>query len=290
MHEERQYLELLYKIVTEGTDSKDRTGVGTKSLFGAQMRFSLRDSFPLFTTRKISLRIAFEELMWMMRGQTDAKILQEKNIHIWDGNTTRRFLDNRGLSYMDEGQIGKLYGFQMRNWGGDWKMHLKGHRTGIDQLANVVELIQNDPSSRRIIMNYWNVEDLNKGVLTPCHSFVQFRVNQETYELDCMMTQRSCDMCCGVPINVAFYSLMTLMLASLCNYNPGEFIWSGGDVHIYNNHIDSVKQQIMRRPYQFPFVRVPRFNSFDDMLKCEYKDLILRNYNHHEPIKYQMAV
>jgi thymidylate synthase len=290
MHEEDQYLDLLEKIIDEGVDSNDRTGVGTKSLFGAQMRFSLRDSFPLFTTRRISLRIAFEELVWMMRGETDAKILQDKNIHIWDGNTTREFLDKRGLPYMNEGQIGKLYGFQMRNWGGDWTSHLKGVRTGIDQLQGVIDLLQKNPTSRRIIMNYWNVEDLNKGVLTPCHSFVQFRVNQSTNELDCMMTQRSCDMCCGVPINIAFYSLMTLMLASLCNFKPGEFIWSGGDVHVYKTHIDNVKKQIMRTPMPFPIVSVPKFNSLDDMLKCEFEGVKLENYTPHYPIKYEMAV
>jgi thymidylate synthase len=288
-HEEYQYLHLMEDIINEGVESNDRTGVGTRSLFGTQMKFSLKDSFPLFTTRKIFFRGAVEELLWMMRGETDAKILQQKNIHIWDGNTTKEFIRNRGLN-MEEGQIGKLYGFQMRNWNGDWEYHLKGKKTGVDQLKYIIDTLKVDKTSRRLIMSYWNASSLDDGVLTPCHAFVQFRVNQKTNELDCMMTQRSCDICCGVVLNVPFYSLMTMLIAKVSGLNPGTFIWSGGDTHIYNNHIENAKKQIVRTPLPFPTITIPDIKTIEDIEQLKFEDFKLNNYKHHESLKYDMAI
>lgn len=288
-HEEYQYLHLLEDIMENGSDSDDRTGVGTRSIYGTQMRFSLRETFPLFTTRRIFFRGAVEELLWMIRGDTDAKLLQEKNIHIWDGNTTREFLDSRGLDY-DEGQIGKLYGFQMRNWGGDWDKHLQGERTGVDQLKYIVDSLKRDKTSRRLVMSYWNSSELDEGVLTPCHAFVQFRVNQKTNELDCMMTQRSCDFCCGVVLNVPFYALMTRLIAKVVGLNAGDFIWSGGDSHIYKNHIDNAKIQIQRNPLPLPKVIIPDVQTIEDIEKLEFSDFDLVDYQYHPSLKYPMAV
>lgn len=288
-HEEYQYLHLLEDIMENGSDSDDRTGVGTRSLYGTQMRFSLRDTFPLFTTRRIFFRGAVEELLWMIRGDTDAKLLQEKNIHIWDGNTTREFLDGRGLDY-EEGQIGKLYGFQMRNWGGDWDKHLQGEKTGVDQLKYIVDSLKKDKTSRRLVMSYWNSSDLDSGVLTPCHAFVQFRVNQQTNELDCMMTQRSCDFCCGVVLNVPFYALMTRLLANVVGLEAGEFIWSGGDSHIYKNHIENAKIQIQREPLPFPKVEIPDVKTIEDIEQLQFSDFKLIDYQYHPSLKYPMAV
>jgi thymidylate synthase len=288
-HEEYKYLHLLEKILNEGVESADRTNVGTKSLFGTNMRFSLRNSFPLFTTRKIFFRGAVEELLWMIRGKTDAKLLQEKNIHIWDGNTTSEFIAKRGLNYT-EGQIGKLYGFQMRNWGGDWEKHLNGERTGIDQLKYVVDTLRKDKTSRRLIISYWNASSLDEGVLTPCHAFVQFRVNQNTNELDCMMTQRSCDFCCGVVLNVPFYSLLTLLISKIVNLKPGEFIWSGGDSHIYLNHISNANLQINRTPFPFPTIEIPDIKTIEDIENLKFEDFKLNNYLYHPQLKYEMAI
>ena len=288
-HEEYQYLHLLEDIMENGIDSDDRTGVGTKSIFGTQMRFSLRDSFPLFTTRRIFFRGAVEELLWMIRGDTDAKLLQEKNIHIWDGNTTKEFLAGRKLNY-EEGQIGKLYGFQMRNWGGDWDKHMKGEKTGVDQLDYIVSTLKKDKTSRRLVMSYWNASEIDEGVLTPCHAFVQFRVNQKTNELDCMMTQRSCDYCCGVVLNVPFYALMTQLIAKIVGLNPGELLWSGGDSHIYKTHMENALIQIEREPYPFPKVEIPDIQSIKDIEDLQFEDFKLIDYKFHPSLKYPMAV
>ncbi len=292
MSEQNQYLNLLNTILTNGVQSSDRTGVGTLSLFGSQMRFSLQDGkIPIFTTRKIFHRGAIQELLWMIRGDTDAKKLQQKNVHIWDGNTTRQFLDNRNLQYMQEGQIGTLYGFQMRNWGGNWQQHIKGSRTGIDQLQKVVQQIKNDPSSRRIVMSYWNVSQLDSGTLTPCHAFIQFRVNQKTKELDCQMYQRSVDCCCGLPLNVIFYSVLTILIAKITGYKPGEFIWTGGDVHIYSSHIQNAKIQIERLPFQPPIININKdIKSIVDIQEMCFQDFQISGYKSHQPLKYVMAI
>lgn len=286
---ELPYIDLLKEIIDYGALSDDRTGVGTKSLFGKSFDFDIRNHLPLFTTRKIFFRGAVEELLWMIRGETDAKKLQEKGIHIWDGNTTKDFIEERGLD-IDKGQIGKLYGFQMRNWGGDWDKHLQGIRTGIDQLQNIFNEIRNFPHSRRMVMSYWNVSDLDKGVLAPCHYSVQFRINQEKDELDCLVNQRSCDMMCGVPFNVVFYSLMCMLVAKATGYKPGNLRWNGGDCHIYLMHLEKVKEQVKREPKTFPQVTIPDVKSIEDIENLSFEDFELHNYNHDEPIKYKMAV
>lgn len=292
MQEQIQYINLLKNIINNGSQSSDRTGVGTLSLFGSQMRFSLRNnSLPILSTRKIFHRGAIQELLWMIRGQTDAKKLQQKNIHIWDGNTSRKFLDDRGLQDMDEGQIGTLYGFQMRNWGGNWDQHVKGTRTGIDQLQKVVSQLKNEPSSRRIIMSYWNVSQLDTGVLTPCHAFVQFRVNQKTKELDCQMYQRSVDCCCGLPLNIIFYSVLTILVAKITGYSPGQFIWTGGDVHIYSSHIQNAKIQIERLPFDPPKILINKqIKNIKDIQEMSFEDFQIIGYKFHQPLKYVMAI
>lgn len=292
LHEEYQYIDMLKLILSEGILRQDRTGVGCKSYFDYTMKFDLSDNcLPVFTTRKIFTRGAIEELLWFIRGETDSKLLSDKKIHIWDGNTTRGFLDGRNLKTYPEGNIGTMYGYQWRNWGGDFKEHLKGNRTGIDQLAKVVDLIKNNPDSRRIILSAWNVSQLETGCLEPCHILVQFFVDTVNGTLSSKLIQRSADVCCGVPLNCISYSLLTILLANICKLKPKYFIWSGGDCHVYNNHIDNVKIQVDREPYSFPQCFINKdINSIVDIENMTISDFTIKNYISHPKLKYEMAV
>jgi thymidylate synthase len=251
------------------------------------MRFDLRHSFPLLTTKRVFWRGVAEELLWFIKGCTDGNVLKEKNVHIWDMNGTREFLDNRGLSHREVGDLGPIYGFQWRHFGAkyvDKNTDYTGQ--GVDQLAQVIETIKTNPADRRIIMSAWNPTDLPDMALPPCHSFCQFYVNDG--ELSCQMYQRSCDMGLGVPFNIASYALLTYMIAHVCDLTPGDFIHTLGDTHIYQNHIEPLKQQITRVPKPFPklsFVR--KVENIDDFT---FEDFHLEGYECHPKIKMDMAV
>merc|ERR1719361_2901407 len=237
LHEEYGYLTAIREIIEKGVSMEDRTGVGTLSTFGMQMRFDLRKTFPLLTTKRTFWRGVVEELLWFIKGDTNAKHLSEKGVKIWDGNSSREFLDGRGLGHREEGDLGPVYGFQWRHFGAEYgDMHADYTGKGVDQLANVIDLIKNNPNSRRIVMTAWNPKDQPLMALPPCHMFCQFYVANG--ELSCQMYQRSADMGLGVPFNIASYSLLTRMVAQVCGLKAGDFVHVIGDCHVYMNHVE----------------------------------------------------
>lgn len=310
-HEEYQYLHLLEDILENGTDKDDRTGVGTRSIFGTQMKFDLQKGFPILTTKKVFWKGVVEELLWFIRGETDSNKLSEKGVRIWEGNTSREFLDNKGLKY-PEGYIGSGYGFQWRNWGGTYKPYDPelGYFTepyhkhtlpivkdgygiaigsdGIDQLQNIIDTLKNNPNDRRMIVSAWNVSELDKMVLPPCHLVFQFYVENE--RLHCQFYMRSLDFFLGVPFNISSYALLTYLIAKVVNIQPGTLTLCGGDTHIYQNHIEQVKTQLQREPYPFPQLEIPDVSSLKDIENLTLSDCNLINYNSHPTIKAEMAV
>lgn len=287
-HDEYQYLNLIEKIIATGSERIDRTSVGTFSIFGAQMRFSLRDgTFPLLTTKKTFFRGIAEELLWFIRGSTDAKELQAKNVRIWDGNSTREFLDKAGFTDREEGDLGPVYGFQWRHFGAEYKTcHDDYTGQGVDQLAEVIKTLQTRPYDRRIIMSAWNVPDIPKMALPPCHCLVQFYVADG--EVSCQLYQRSADVGLGVPFNIASYALLTHMIAHVTGLKPGDFIHTTGDTHIYRNHVEPLKLQLGREPKPFPKLIFKRnVNNIDDF---KYEDFEIQGYDPYPAIKMEMAV
>jgi thymidylate synthase len=302
-HEEYKYLHLLERIMNEGVVKGDRTGTGTKSLFGTQLSFDVSNSFPILTTKKVFFKGIVEELLWFIRGDTDSKLLEAKGVNIWKGNTSREFLDKRGLDY-PEGECGPIYGFQWRHWGGEYSgyelvdennnpngkyaIH-RGSYQGIDQLAKVVETIKNNPNDRRMIVSAWNVEELDRVVLPSCHLLYQFDVTDG--KLNCQWTQRSVDSYLGLTFNITSYALLTYMIAKITNLNPGRITFSGGDTHIYLNHIDQCKEQLSRTPFPFPQLNIKKdIKSLADIEKLQFEDFELIGYQSHPAIKAPMAV
>jgi len=286
-HEEQQYLNMIADILHEGSRMEDRTGVGTIAKFGTQMRFSLNESFPLLTTKRVYWKGVLEELLWFVRGDTSQKNLADKGVHIWDKNATREFLDGRGLTNREEGDLGPVYGFQWRHFGATYvDMHTDYTNQGVDQLAQAIETIKTNPTDRRIIISAWNPADLDKMALPPCHMFCQFFVANG--ELSCLMYQRSCDMGLGVPFNIASYSLLTLMMAQVCGLKPGEFIHTLGNAHVYSNHVEPLQEQLKRSPRPFPFVKInPDVKNIDDFTASDFE---LVGYNPWPKIAMEMAV
>jgi len=286
--EEQQYLALIERILATGSRRGDRTGTGTLSVFGAQMRFSLRGgAFPLLTTKKVFLRGIAEELFWFVKGSTSAKELQDKNVRIWDGNSTREYLDSIGLKDREEGDLGPVYGFQWRHCGAEYtNMHADYTGKGVDQLAEVIDSLKNNPNSRRHIICSWAPCDLPKMALPPCHCLCQFYVADG--ELSCQLYQRSADMGLGVPFNIASYALLTCMIAQVTGLKPGEFIHTLGDAHVYLNHVDALKQQVARSPTEFPKLTLnPDVKKIEDF--C-WQDVTVSDYNPQGKIKMDMAV
>ena len=286
--EEKQYLDLIADIIATGNIRSDRTNTGTISKFGHSMKFSLRDGrFPLLTTKQVFWRGVAEELIWFISGKTNAKILKDKNIHIWDGNASREYLDSIGLKDRQENDLGPVYGFQWRHFGAKYvDMHSDYSGQGFDQLAHVIQTIKTNPNDRRIVLSAWNPADLKLMALPPCHMFCQFYVANG--ELSCSMYQRSCDMGLGVPFNIASYSLLTCMIASVCNLKPGDFTHMLGDAHVYLNHIEPLKEQLSREPYRFPTLKIKR--AVDNIEDFTFEDFELSNYVSHKKIEMKMAV
>jgi len=259
---EQQYLKLLTKILKNGVQKKDRTKIGTYSLFGEQLRHDLSEGFPLFTTKKVHLKSIIHELLWFLKGDTNIQYLKENNVSIWN-----EWADNTGC-------VGKMYGYQ-------WTK-----ANGLNQIQKAIDLIRHTPDSRRIIVSAWNVAELENMALEPCHILFQFYVANG--KLSCQVYQRSCDMFLGVPFNIASYSLLTMMIAQITGLELGELIWAGGDVHIYTNHVKQVKEQISRKPYALPTMEInPKKNN---IFEFEYSDFKLLNYKHHKSIKAEVAV
>lgn len=285
MHSEQQYLNLLNQILSEGETRTDRTGTGTKSIFGASMKYDLRNEFPLITTKQVSFNVILKELLFFISGKTDTKILESQGVNIWKGNTSKEFLEKRNLPYR-EGDLGAGYPWQWRHIGEVYEGCDKEYK-GIDQLQNVIKSIKEDPFSRRHIVSSWDVVNIDKMALPPCHCFFQFYVSNDGY-LDCQMYQRSADMFLGVPFNIASYALLTIIIAHLTNLKPRYYHHVLGDAHIYLNHIDQVKEQIGREPYPFPTVTVnTHVESIDDF---KLTDFTLQNYRHHPKLNGKMAI
>ena len=283
--EEEKMLEVMSRILSEGVIKTDRTGVGTISKFGMQLNFSLADhSFPLMTTRPMFLRGIFEELMLYIRGQTDSKILEDKKINVWKPNTTRQFLDSKGLQHLPVGDMGPSYGFLFRHFGATYTNCLADYTgKGTDQLAILIDKLKNNPSDRRLIISLWDPSMIDKCPLPPCLYNYQFYVNDK--KLSCMMTQRSSDIAVAGGWNVATGALLTIMLAASCNLVPDELIWNIGDAHIYKNLIEQVKEQLTRTPYPYPKLFL---NKKNDITDYQFDDLTLVGYQTHPQIKLTM--
>tara|TARA_Y100000590_G_scaffold426944_1_gene536608 strand:+ start:1405 stop:2859 length:1455 start_codon:yes stop_codon:yes gene_type:complete len=253
--EEIQYLNLLHKIMCEGWRTESRNSI-TYSTFGERMSFNMDNGFPILTSKKMGYKTILRELLWFIRGSTSNQELLDKNVHIWSQNSTRKFLDSRGLNY-EEGDLGPVYGFQWRHSGAEYKdCHTDYSGLGVDQLQNVIDLIKNDPNSRRIIMNAWNPQDIDKMALPPCHVMCQFHVDLENKKLNCQLYQRSGDMFLGVPYNISSYSFLLHIIAKITGYTPGRLIHILGDTHIYESHFEAVNKQLMRSPGKFPTLEI----------------------------------
>lgn len=263
----KQYLDLLNRILTEGVEKSDRTGTGTISVFGNQMRFNLSEGFPLLTTKKLHLKSIIYELLWFLNGDTNVKYLQEHGVRIWN-------------EWADEdGGLGHIYGYQWRSW----PDYNGGH---IDQISEVISQIKNNPDSRRMIVSAWNVADLNNMNLPPCHVMFQFYVANG--KLSCQLYQRSADTFLGVPFNIASYSLLTMMMAQVCGLQPGDFVYTTGDTHIYLNHLEQVKLQLSRTPRALPKMHIN--SDVKDIFSFKYEDFTLTDYDPWDHIKGVVSV
>ena len=263
----KQYLELMQKVLDEGTQKNDRTGTGTLSIFGHQMRFNLQDGFPLVTTKRCHLRSIIHELLWFLQGDTNIAYLHENNVTIWD-------------EWADEnGDLGPVYGKQWRAWPTPDGRH-------IDQITTVLNQLKNDPDSRRIIVSAWNVGELDKMALAPCHAFFQFYVADG--KLSCQLYQRSCDVFLGLPFNIAGYALLVHMMAQQCDLEVGDFVWTGGDTHLYSNHMDQTHLQLSREPRPLPKLIIKRKpeSTFD----YRFEDFEIEGYDPHPGIKAPVAI
>lgn len=282
--EEQNYLNLLDRVISEGNKRDDRTGVGTKSIFGTTLKFSLENNqVPILTTKKMFLKGIIEELLFFLRGESDTKILESKGVNIWKGNTSKEFLNNRGLSYLDEGNMGKMYGKQWRDWGGT------ENKKGIDQIKNVIDLINNDPDSRRIMVSSLNVGELDEMVLHPCHPFFQFYVNDDY--LSCCFFMRSVDLFLGFPFNLASYSILTHIIAKVTNKIPKDITFFAGDSHVYLSHLKQVETQTNRIPFDFPNIKINKeLNNIEDIEKLKFDDFEILNYKYHKRIKAIMSI
>ena len=284
-NDEYQYLNLLKKILKDGIETESRNSK-VLSTFGERMIFDLSESFPLLTTKRVGYKTVLRELLWFINGSTSNKILNDKNVHIWDGNSSREFLDSRGLDY-EEGDLGPVYGFQWRHFGAEYVSCNSDYSgKGKDQLKYVIDLIKNDPNSRRIIMSAWNPVDLDKMALPPCHVMCQFNVDTTKKRLDCQLYQRSGDMFLGVPFNIASYAFLTYIIAKITGYQPGKLIHILGDTHIYDSHIEAVSTQIKRIPYEFPKLTISDELNDIDNINEEYFQL--KDYNYHDKINAPM--
>lgn len=295
LHPERTYLQMLEKVHNNGQLREDRTGTGTLSVFGHQVRFDISKNIPILTTKFVPWRMVVEELLWFMRGDTDSKILEAKNVNIWKGNTSREFLDSRGLSHLPEGDIGCGYGFQWRHFGGEYiDCHSKYDASvGFDQLQNIIDTLRTDPFSRRVLMTAWNAKDLDKMALPPCHNQVQFYVTvgeDGTKHLSCHMYQRSVDTFLGFPWNILSYSVMTYILAMKTGMQPKELIISTGDTHIYKNHIMQVESQLERKPLPWPMMMLSSSIKDKPIEEITIDDFKVTGYFHHPSITASMAV
>ena len=287
----KQYIKALEHILDKGKQRGDRTGVGTRGVFGYQMRFDLRNGFPAVTTKKLAWKSVVSELLWFLEGSTDERRLAE--IHfgksrkeivdkktIWTANANKQGVELGYTNNETQKELGPVYGKQWRSWGKD--------TGGEDQIKKIIFDLKNNPNSRRHIVSAWNVEKIDKMALPPCHTMFQFHIQDN--ELSCQLYQRSADMFLGVPFNVASYALLTHIISNILKLQPGDFIWTGGDCHIYNNHFEQVKEQVTRKPKKAPALEMPNFKNIESVIASKPKDFKLVNYEPMDSIKAPMAV
>jgi thymidylate synthase len=263
----QQYLDLLQHILDNGADKTDRTGTGTKSCFGYQMRFDLQKGFPMVTTKKLHVKSIFYELLWFLKGDTNIKYLKDNGVSIWDEWAN------------EAGELGPVYGEQWRSWKG-------ADGVVVDQITELIKQIKTTPDSRRLIVSAWNVAELPKMALMPCHTLFQFYVADG--KLSCQLYQRSADVFLGVPFNIASYALLTMMIAQVCDLQPGDFVHSFGDVHLYNNHIEQAKLQLTRTPFELPTLKINP--AVKDIFGFDFSDFTIENYQCHPAIKAPVAI
>ncbi|MFM1806233.1 MAG: hypothetical protein RL212_492 [Pseudomonadota bacterium] len=263
----KQYQDLMRHVLANGTHKSDRTGTGTTSVFGHQMRFDLQKGFPVVTTKKLHLKSIIIELLWFLQGSTNNNWLKERGVSIWDEWAK------------EDGELGPIYGYQWRSWPAPNGEH-------VDQISQLMDQIKNNPDSRRLIVSAWNVAEIPRMALPPCHAFFQFYVADG--KLSCQLYQRSADIFLGVPFNIASYALLTHMIAQQTGLTPGEFIWTGGDCHLYTNHMEQVKLQLSREPLELPQLAIRRQPA--SIFEYEYEDFELVGYQHHDPIKAPVAI
>jgi thymidylate synthase len=263
----QQYLDLLQHILDNGADKTDRTGTGTKSCFGYQMRFDLQKGFPMVTTKKLHVKSIFYELLWFLKGDTNIKYLKDNGVSIWDEWAN------------EAGELGPVYGEQWRSWKG-------ADGVVVDQITELIKQIKTTPDSRRLIVSAWNVAELPKMALMPCHTLFQFYVADG--KLSCQLYQRSADVFLGVPFNIASYALLTMMIAQVCDLEPGDFVHSFGDVHLYNNHIEQAKLQLSRTPFELPTLKINP--AVKDIFGFDFSDFTIENYQCHPGIKAPVAI
>lgn len=279
----KQYLDLLQKILTDGRDRDDRTGTGTRGIFGHQMRFDLREGFPMLTTKKLHLRSILHELLWFLQGETHVASLQAAGVHIWDEWATPEQTARFGRS---AGDLGPVYGHQWRNFGATKQPDGSYASDGVDQIQKLMEQIRKTPNSRRLIVSGWNPREADDVALPPCHTLFQFYVQDG--ELSCQLYQRSADVFLGVPFNIASYALLTLMIAQACNLKPGEFVHTFGDAHLYKNHLDQARLQLTREPRKLPQMKINP--AVKDIFGFRFEDFELVDYEPHPHIKAEVSV
>lgn len=281
-------MELMKDVMDNGVDKNDRTGIGSRAVFGRMLRWDLAQGFPIITTRKVPLRIAFEETMFFLRGQSDTKILEEKNINIWKGNTSREFLDNRGLTYLEEGNMGRGYGVQWRDWRGidsDEYTHVY-----VDQIRDLLKGIQKDPMGRRHVVTGWNPAETHQMALPPCHMMHLYSVEADFTAdrgtLHSGFVMRSNDVPFGLPFNIMSYALLNQIFAKHLNMIPGDLVYFGWDVHIYKNQFDMVNEQLAREPRALPTLTIKKdLPTFEDVLALQWEDIEIIGYDPHPDVK-----
>ena len=279
----KSYLSLLDMVLREGDMRGDRTGTGTRSLFGHQLRFDLAEGFPLLTTKKVHLKSIIHELLWFLRGDTHVQSLQEVGVRIWNEWATAEQTARFGRK---EGDLGPVYGHQWRNFGASMDGEGNYRRDGVDQIQNALDLIRNSPHSRRILITGWNPLEANQVALPPCHTLFQFYVQGN--RLSCQLYQRSADIFLGVPFNIASYALLTMMMAQVCDLEPGVFVHTFGDVHLYNNHVEQAKLQLSRAPRPLPRMRLNP--EVRDLCAFQFSDFTLEDYHPHPRIRAKVSV
>lgn len=286
----KNFIELLSDIRDNGVDKPDRTGIGSRAVFGRMLRWDLSNGFPLQTTRRVPLRIAFEETMFFLRGQSQTKLLEEKNINIWKGNTSREFLDKRGLTYLQEGDMGRGYGVQWRDWHSPAKDPIRDEYDTTDQIADLLKGLKDDPYGRRHVVTGWNPGELDQMALPPCHMLHMYSVeadfNVGMGKLNNSFVMRSNDVPYGLPFNIASYALINHIFAKYLGFIPGELVYFGWDVHVYQNQLEMVNEILERTPRALPTLRINKdLTTFDDILALQWEDIELIGYDPYPDVK-----